>query len=71
MFTNTNGRWFGARSWGRSSTRRKLQSRDQLTTIAEPHREKGETAARRLLEPGVQPARVVLPNHLVTRASTA
>jgi DNA-binding LacI/PurR family transcriptional regulator len=43
----------------------------QLTTIWQPHREKGETAARMLLEPDAQPARVVLPTRLVKRASTA
>jgi DNA-binding LacI/PurR family transcriptional regulator len=43
----------------------------QLTTVAQPHREKGEIAARMLLEPDAQPARVVLPTRLVTRASTA
>jgi DNA-binding LacI/PurR family transcriptional regulator len=43
----------------------------QLTTIAQPHREKGETAARMLLEPDAQPARVVLPTRVVRRASTA
>jgi DNA-binding LacI/PurR family transcriptional regulator len=41
-----------------------------LTTIAQPHREKGETAARMLLEPDAVPARVVLPTRLVERAST-
>jgi DNA-binding LacI/PurR family transcriptional regulator len=43
----------------------------ELTTIWQPHREKGETAARMLLEPDAQPARVVLPTRLVRRASTA
>jgi DNA-binding LacI/PurR family transcriptional regulator len=40
----------------------------QLTTIAQPLREKGEVAARMLLEPDALPARVVLPTHLVERA---
>jgi DNA-binding LacI/PurR family transcriptional regulator len=43
----------------------------QLTTIFQPHRAKGETAARMLLEPDAQPERVVLPTRLVRRASTA
>jgi DNA-binding LacI/PurR family transcriptional regulator len=42
-----------------------------LTTITQPHREKGETAVRMLLEPDAHPARVVLPTRLVRRASTA
>ena len=42
-----------------------------LSTIAQPHREKGETAARMLLAPEAQPARVALPTRLVRRASTA
>jgi DNA-binding LacI/PurR family transcriptional regulator len=43
----------------------------QLTTIAQPHREKGETAARMLLDRDAQPEHVVLPTRLVRRASTA
>jgi DNA-binding LacI/PurR family transcriptional regulator len=43
----------------------------RLTTIGQPHREKGETAARMLLEPDALPERVVLPTRLVRRASTA
>ena len=43
----------------------------RLTTIAQPHREKGEAAARALLEPGARPARVELATRLVTRGSTA
>jgi DNA-binding LacI/PurR family transcriptional regulator len=46
-------------------------ARPPLTTVAQPHREKGETAARMLLQPDAQPARVVLPTSLVTRDSTA
>ena len=46
-------------------------ARPPLTTIAQPHREKGETAARMLLRPQDQPARVVLPTRLVVRDSTA
>ena len=46
-------------------------ARPPLTTIAQPHREKGETAARMLLRPEDQPARVVLPTGLVVRTSTA
>jgi DNA-binding LacI/PurR family transcriptional regulator len=42
-----------------------------LSTVAQPHREKGETAARMLLEPGGQRAQVELPTHLVVRDSTA
>jgi DNA-binding LacI/PurR family transcriptional regulator len=43
----------------------------QLTTIYQPHREKGETAARMLLEPDALPNRVILETRLVRRASTA
>jgi len=46
-------------------------ARPALSTIAQPHREKGETAARMLLSPAAQPDRVVLPTRLVTRESTA
>jgi DNA-binding LacI/PurR family transcriptional regulator len=42
-----------------------------LSTVAQPHREKGETSARMLLEPEGQPARVTLPTRIVTRESTA
>jgi DNA-binding LacI/PurR family transcriptional regulator len=43
----------------------------KLSTVSQPHREKGETAARLLLTPDAQPARVVLPTRLVARDSTA
>jgi DNA-binding LacI/PurR family transcriptional regulator len=46
-------------------------ARPPLSTITQPHREKGETAARMLLRPGAQPRRVVLPTALVERESTA
>ena len=42
-----------------------------LSTVAQPHREKGETAARMLLDPDAQPSRADLPTHLVVRDSTA
>jgi DNA-binding LacI/PurR family transcriptional regulator len=45
--------------------------RPPLSTIAQPHREKGETAARMLLRPESQPDRVALPTTLVARDSTA
>ena len=45
-------------------------ARPPLSTIAQPHREKGETAARMLLRPDAQPDRVALPTSLVTRDST-
>ena len=47
------------------------EARPPLSTIAQPHRTKGETAARMLLEPDAQPRRVVLPTSLVVRDSTA
>jgi DNA-binding LacI/PurR family transcriptional regulator len=47
------------------------EARPPLTTITQPHREKGETAARLLLQPGAQPRRVVLPTGLVERGSIA
>jgi DNA-binding LacI/PurR family transcriptional regulator len=46
-------------------------ARPPLSTIAQPHREKGETAARMLLRPEDHADRVVLPTRLVARASTA
>jgi DNA-binding LacI/PurR family transcriptional regulator len=46
-------------------------ARPPLSTITQPHREKGETAARMLLHPSAQPRRVVLPTALVVRESTA
>ena len=49
-----------------------------LTTIAQPHEEKGRIATERLLkaierqaEPDEPPARIILPTELVVRASTA
>lgn len=42
-----------------------------LSTVAQPHRAKGETAARMLLEPDALPSRISLPTHLVARDSTA
>jgi DNA-binding LacI/PurR family transcriptional regulator len=45
-------------------------ARPPLSTIAQPHREKGETAARMLLQPDAQPDRVALPTRLVVRRST-
>jgi DNA-binding LacI/PurR family transcriptional regulator len=47
------------------------EARPPLSTIAQPHREKGETAARMLLQPDAQPRRVALPTSLVVRESTA
>jgi DNA-binding LacI/PurR family transcriptional regulator len=47
------------------------ETRPPLTTIAQPHREKGETAARMLLHADAQPGHVVLPTSLVARESTA
>jgi DNA-binding LacI/PurR family transcriptional regulator len=46
-------------------------ARPPLSTIAQPHRRKGETAVRMLLDPDAQPSRVVLPTSLVARDSTA
>jgi DNA-binding LacI/PurR family transcriptional regulator len=46
-------------------------ARPPLSTIAQPHREKGETAARMLLRPEEQLVRLALPTSLVTRDSTA
>jgi DNA-binding LacI/PurR family transcriptional regulator len=47
------------------------EARPPLTTIAQPHHEKGAAAARILLHPEDEPADVVLPTELVVRASTA
>jgi DNA-binding LacI/PurR family transcriptional regulator len=51
------------------------QARPPLTTIWQPHREKGVAAARLLLEPdeagGPREADLALPTELVVRASTA
>jgi LacI family transcriptional regulator, galactose operon repressor len=44
--------------------------RPPLTTIAQPHHEKGAAAARLLLHPEDEPAKVVFPTELVVRAST-
>ena len=46
-------------------------ARPPLTTIAQPHHEKGAAAARLLLSPEDEPANVVFPTELVVRASTA
>jgi DNA-binding LacI/PurR family transcriptional regulator len=46
------------------------QARPALTTIWQPHREKGEIAARMLLEPDDAGAERMLPTELVVRAST-
>jgi DNA-binding LacI/PurR family transcriptional regulator len=42
-----------------------------LTTISQPHYEKGATATRLLIHPEEEPPDVVLPTELVVRASTA
>jgi DNA-binding LacI/PurR family transcriptional regulator len=47
-----------------------LQARPALTTIWQPHQEKGEIAARMLLEPDDRPTDRMLPTELVVRAST-
>ena len=47
------------------------QARPALTTIRQPHQEKGEVAARLLLEGGDAAAVRTLPTELVVRASTA
>jgi DNA-binding LacI/PurR family transcriptional regulator len=47
------------------------EARPPLSTIAQPHRTKGETAARMLLEPEAQPRHVILPTTVVERESTA
>jgi DNA-binding LacI/PurR family transcriptional regulator len=46
-------------------------ARPPLTTIAQPHHDKGAAAARLLLSPEDEPANVVFPTELVVRASTA
>jgi DNA-binding LacI/PurR family transcriptional regulator len=46
-------------------------ARPPLSTITQPHRMKGETAVRMLLDPDAQPSRVVLPTSLAARESTA
>jgi DNA-binding LacI/PurR family transcriptional regulator len=48
-----------------------IQSRPALTTVRQPHREKGEIAAGLLLEPGAEERDRTLPTELVVRASTA
>jgi DNA-binding LacI/PurR family transcriptional regulator len=47
------------------------QARPPLTTIHQPHRDKGTLAAELLLHPAAQPASQVLPTELVVRGSTA
>jgi DNA-binding LacI/PurR family transcriptional regulator len=47
------------------------QARPALTTIWQPHREKGETAARLLLDGADPGADRIMPTELVVRASTA
>jgi alanine racemase len=49
-----------------------------LTTVAQPHEEKGRVATEQLLEaieqraePREPPARIILPTELIVRASTA
>ena len=42
-----------------------------LTTISQPHREKGAAAPRLLLHAADEPDDLVLPTELVARASTA
>jgi DNA-binding LacI/PurR family transcriptional regulator len=42
-----------------------------LTTIAQPHYDKGAAAARLLLHPEDEPSELVLPTELVVRASTS
>jgi DNA-binding LacI/PurR family transcriptional regulator len=47
------------------------QARPPLTTIWQPHQEKGAAAARMLLEPGESDVELTLPTELVVRASSA
>jgi DNA-binding LacI/PurR family transcriptional regulator len=47
------------------------QARPALTTIWQPHREKGETTARLLLDGADPAADIALPTELVVRASSA
>jgi DNA-binding LacI/PurR family transcriptional regulator len=47
------------------------QARPALTTIWQPHREKGETAARLLLDAADPTTDRTLPTELVVRASSA
>jgi DNA-binding LacI/PurR family transcriptional regulator len=47
------------------------EARPPLTTVAQPHHEKGAAAARLLLHPEDEPADVVFSTELVVRASTA
>ena len=47
------------------------ETQPRLSTVAQPHREKGEAAARMLLAPDALPTRVALPTRLVPRDSTA
>ena len=56
---------------GFDDTQAAADARPPLSTIAQPHRTKGETAVRMLLHPDAQPGRVVLPTSLVVRESTA
>jgi len=46
-------------------------ARPALTTISQPHQEKGAAAARVLLEPESAEQTLMLPTHLVVRASSA
>jgi DNA-binding LacI/PurR family transcriptional regulator len=56
---------------GFDDTAAAAEARPPLTTIAQPHRDKGAAAARLLLHPEDEPANVVFPTELVVRASTA
>lgn len=47
------------------------EARPPLTTIAQPHREKGEAAPRLLLHPEDEPVDLRFPTELVVRGSTA
>ena len=56
---------------GFDDTAAAAEARPPLTTIAQPHYEKGATAPRLLLHPEEEPPDVVLPTTLVVCASTA
>ncbi|MET0731358.1 MAG: substrate-binding domain-containing protein [Solirubrobacterales bacterium] len=47
------------------------EARPPLTTIAQPHREKGDAAPRLLLHPEDEPVHLRFPTELVVRGSTA
>jgi DNA-binding LacI/PurR family transcriptional regulator len=56
---------------GFDDTAAAADARPALTTISQPHYEKGATATRLLVHPEEEPPHVVLPTELVVRASTA